>query len=257
MSVVGHKPKNSTHYGILTPPMSKRNVRRTLPHANRILHALPGHERRLLESKLENVELAQRRVVYQPNERIEHVYFPLSGVLSVVMESHEGLVEVATIGNEGIVGIAVFLGASSTSEKAFSQIPGEALRIKSSTFRRVLPKTPTLSKVLNKYVQTLMTQMAQGAACNRLHSPRQRCARWLLMTHDRVQTESFQLTQEFLGLMLGVRRTGVSEVASSLQRAGLIEYSRGEITVVDRSRLEKLACDCYAVIRGEFDRPLH
>jgi CRP-like cAMP-binding protein len=237
--------------------MSERNAGRIVPQGNRILNALPRRELQLLQSKLQKVEVRQKGVLYEPNQRIEHVYFPLTGVLSLVMESHQGVVEVATIGNEGVVGIAVFLGASSTSGKAFAQVPGECFRIKSTAFRRHLPKVPTLSRLLNKYIQTLMTQMAQGAACNRLHSPRQRCARWLLMTHDRVEADSFPLTQEFLGLMLGVRRAGVSEVASSLQRAGLIEYSRGEITVVDRKGLEKLSCDCYTVIRGEFDQMFH
>src|SRR5919109_1103301 len=221
--------------------MSERDVRSIVSQGNRILNALPKRELQLLQSKLQKVELRQKEVMYNPNERIEHVYFPVTGVLSLVMESHQGLVEVATIGNEGVVGIAVFLGARSTSGKAFSQVPGECFKIKSNAFLQQLPKLPTLPKLLNKYIQTLMTQMAQGAACNRLHSPEQRCARWLLMTH------------EFLGLMLGVRRTGVSEVASRLRRAGLLEYSRGEITVLDRKGLEELSCDCYSVIRREFD----
>src|SRR5919109_5112894 len=207
--------------------MSERDVRSIVSQGNRILNALPKRELQLLQSKLQKVELRQKDVMYNPNERIEHVYFPVTGVLSLVMESHQGLVEVATIGNEGVVGIAVFLGARSTSGKAFSQVPGECFKIKSSAFLQQLPKVPTLPKLLNKYIQTLMTQMAQGAACNRLHSPEQRCARWLLMTHDRVEADSFPLTQEFLGLMLGVRRAGVSEIASNLQRAGLIEYGCG------------------------------
>jgi CRP-like cAMP-binding protein len=166
------------------------------------------------------------------------------------------IAEVGTIGNEGMAGLPVFLGAETTPTLAFQQVPGEALRMRVDAFREEVRNDGALTRVLHRYTQALLTQVAQAAACNRLHSIGQRCACWLLMTQDRVGTDEFELTHEFLGQMLGVRRATVTEVAGTLQEAGLITYSRGKITVLDCQGLEAASCECYQVIREEFNRLL-
>jgi CRP-like cAMP-binding protein len=163
-------------------------------------------------------------------------------------------VEVATIGNEGMVGLPVFLGAESTPGQALAQVPGAALRMPAAVFRRAVPPGSPLHALLQRYTHALMVQMAQGVACNRLHPIAARAARWLLQTHDRVRTDAFPLTQEFLAEMLGTRRAAVSQAAGQLQRAGLITYTRGVITIRDRTRLEEAACACYGIIRTAYDR---
>lgn len=163
-------------------------------------------------------------------------------------------VEVATVGNEGMVGLPVFLEAATIPGKAFAQIPGEAWRMSADTFKeQVSPGTP-LHELLQRYTQALFNLISQSTACNRLHTVEERACRWLLMTHDRVGSDSFPLTQEFLAQMLGVRRPTVSTVASILQRAGFISYSRGKITILDREGLESASCECYEIIRAEFER---
>ena len=171
------------------------------------------------------------------------------------MEDGEG-VEVATIGNEGMVGLPLFLGVDRTSGKAFTQVPGESLRMKAGAFKKEIARQEDLTQTLQLYTQALMVQISQGMACNGRHSIRQRCARWLLMTHDRVGAETFPLSQEFLALMLGVRRASVNKVATELKRDGLIQYSRGMIRIVNRKELEDSSCECYQVIKREFDRLL-
>lgn len=164
--------------------------------------------------------------------------------------------EVATVGREGVVGLPVFLGTDSTAGTALSQIPGTASRITADDFRQLAHPGTVLHDLLHRYIQALMVLMAQNGACNRRHPIEQRCARWLCMTHDRVTGDTFPLTQEFLGQMLGVRRAGVSEVEGRLQADGLIRYSRGHIEIVDRPGLQARACGCYAIIRDAFDRML-
>ena len=224
---------------------------------NRVLAALPREVSGRLVSQLEPISLTLKQVQYQPNGDIPYVYFPLTTVTSLVVRMQDGQVaEVATVGKEGMVGLPVFLGAQTFSGQAFTQVSGEAVRMTASSFKQEVQRGGALHEVLHLYTQALFTQISQSAACNRLHSIDQRCARWLLMTQDRVGTEQFSLTQEFLAQMLGVRRAGVSEVASRLQKERLIQYSRGNISVINRSGLEATACECYALIKQEYDRLL-
>lgn len=225
--------------------------------SNRLLAALPSEGLERLREKFERVPLALREVLYNPDEPLGHVWFPLDGVVSLVSIMSDGAtVETATVGNEGLVGLPVFLGVASLPGQAFVQVPGEALRLPVEDLRREVRDGRPLHSLLNRYTQTLFNQVAQSAACNRLHAIDERCARWLLMTHDRVSSDSFPLTQEFLAQMLGVRRPSVSTAASILQRAGFIRYRRGKITVLDRPGLEGAACECYGVVRREYDRLL-
>jgi CRP-like cAMP-binding protein len=178
-------------------------------------------------------------------------------VISLVQGELDGqVVEVATIGNEGMAGLPVFLGLESTAGQAFVQVAGAAQRMPSDVFRREVGAGTALHERLHRYTQALMVQMAQGAACNRLHPIAERCARWLAMTHDRVPSDTFELTQEFLGQMLGTRRAAVNEAMGIIQEAGLVRYTRGVITVLDRAGLEAVACKCYGIIRAQYERAL-
>jgi CRP-like cAMP-binding protein len=227
------------------------------PGDNRLLAALPREDLERLRPQLETVDLAFRERVYKPNEPIPHVYFPVSGVCSVVVGMANGaVVEVATIGNEGMVGLPVFLRSGTVPGEAFSQIAGRHCRLSADALLRETDNGGALHDLLQRYTQALINQIAQSAACNRLHPIEQRCARWLLLTHDRVAGDRFPLTQQFLAQMLGVRRAGVSVAASMLQTAGLIRYARGVMTVTDRAGLEDAACECYDVVRRELDRLL-
>jgi CRP-like cAMP-binding protein len=167
------------------------------------------------------------------------------------------IVEFATIGPEGIVGFPVLLGASSMPSKAIVQIPGEALRISTADFRGALDRLPTLQPLLLRYTMALLNQVAQVTSCNRLHEVQERCARWLLQTHDRVNSDSFPLTQEFLAQMLGVHRPTVTVAAGILQKAGLVDYTRGSMTIINRKGLEAASCNCYQVIAAEYERLLN
>jgi CRP-like cAMP-binding protein len=227
------------------------------PSGNRLLAALPPAEYARLAPHLETVALTLKQVLYAPDAPITHVYFPTEGVVSLVHGTAGGqTVEVATVGNEGMVGLPVFLGLESTPGQAFVQIVGAAQRMPAATFRREVQVGTPLHALLHRYTQALMVQMAQNIACNRLHPITARCARWLAMTRDRVMSNTFELTQEFLGQMLGTRRAAVGEAASALQEAGLIRYVRGAITVLDRAGLEAAACECYAIIRAQYMRAL-
>jgi CRP-like cAMP-binding protein len=222
---------------------------------NRLLGALPkGAYERLLPD-LRTVSLGLKEVLYEPDEPITYVYFPNNGVISLVTVMEDGAtVEVGTVGNEGMAGLPVFLGADSSPGKAFSQIPGESARMRADALRRHVERGGPLVSLLHRYTQALMAEMAQSIACNRLHSLEERCARWLLMTQDRVGSDRFALTQQFLAQMLGARRPSVTVAAGMLQRAELIGYSRGKIAVLDRKGLEAVSCECYRVVRREFDR---
>lgn len=222
---------------------------------NRLLGALkrslPEHEMPIMEF----VQLTLKQDLYSPDVPIEHVYFPINGVVSMLADVESGvMIEVATVGNEGMIGLPLFLGADMTPGRAFSQVPGDACRMTAADFRALIQEPSLFTRILHRYTQAMMIQISQGTACNRAHNNRQRCARWLLLTHDRVGKDEFQLTQEFLGQMLGVRRATVSEVAAQLQSEGIIEYNRGVIQVLDRARLEGASCLCYRVIRDEYDR---
>jgi CRP-like cAMP-binding protein len=222
---------------------------------NRLLAQLGADEWTRLSSRAEVVPLALREIVYDIDAPIEHAYFVEDGVISIVASALDGTaVETGTVGNEGFAGLPLFLGSDRTSAQAFCQVPGSAHRLTAAALGDALRCGPDLSAVLGRYTLAFLTQAAQGSACNRLHSMRQRCARWLLETHDRVVGDSFGLTHEFLSQMLGVRRATVSEIAAQLQRDGIIHYEYRRITILDRARLEEATCECYTVIRREFER---
>jgi CRP-like cAMP-binding protein len=224
---------------------------------NRILAALPPKELKRLEPKVEAVSLEFKQPVYEPGEPIRHVYFPTSGVVSLVtVMSDDQPVEIATVGREGMVGLPVFLEAGEIPGRAFCQVPGAALRMEAEAFKVEAQWGGGLTSLLLRYTQALFNQVAQSAACNRTHTVEERCARWLLMTQDRVGEDRFPLTQEFMAMMLGVRRATVNVAAGILQRAGFITYMRGRITVLDRPGLESASCECYAKVQSEFDRLL-
>jgi len=222
---------------------------------NRLLAALPDNERQRLAAHLELVELTLRQPLYEPGTPIEHVFFPIDSVLSVLAVMDDGqAVEVATVGNEGMVGIPVFLGVSASPGLAFCQIAGKSWRMPAGAFRDLANSAGAFQQVLQRYTYAFFTQLSQGSACNRLHHMDRRLARWLLLTHDRVGGDQFPLTQEFMAQMLGVRRATVTEAAGRLQQAGLITYSRGILTIADRKGLEAAACECYRIISDEHAR---
>lgn len=225
---------------------------------NRLLDGVPSAEYERLEPHLEPVTLDLKQSLYRSNEPITHVYFVDDGVASLLQPlGGAEPVEVATVGKEGMVGIPVFLGAESTQGRCFAQISGHARRMTAERFNELVTPGTSLHEILHRYTQALMVLMAQNGACNRRHGIVQRYARWLAMTRDRMSGDTFPLTQEFLGQMLGVRRAGVSEAAGQLQAEGLIRYSRGQIEVLDRSGLETRSCDCYWIIRSEFERMIN
>ncbi|GCD42374.1 Crp/Fnr family transcriptional regulator [Streptomyces paromomycinus] len=221
---------------------------------NRILAALPEAEQRRLQAHLEPVELSTGDLLYRPGGRIETVWFPLTGVCSILAELDGPAVEVATVGDEGMVGLPVFLGVGSPTERAVCQVAGFGLRMDADRFRHEIAVLDgKLQQMLQRFTQSMFTQLARNAGCNRSHRTRQRCARWLLMTADRMHSNEFDLTQKFLAQMLAVRRSSVSEVAGALAEDGCISYRRGTITILDRARLEANACSCYRVIREAID----
>ena len=225
------------------------------PPKNRLLSALHAADYKRLAPHLETVHMEMKQLAFDTNKPIEYAYFPLNGIFSMLTFMEGGkAVEVATIGNEGMLGLPLFLGVNSTPGVAFAQVPGDSMRIPAGVFQKEVRRQGGFAKILQIYTQALMVQISQGMACNGIHLIQQRTARWLLMTHDRVAARQFPLSQEFLGQMLGVRRASVSEVASKLQKAGLIRYSRGIIEITDRAGLEATSCECYGVIQREFDR---
>jgi CRP-like cAMP-binding protein len=228
-----------------------------IPGENRLLAALPKGDYNRLLPELEEVSLNLKDVFYEADAPITHIYFPLNGVMSLVIAMKDGLsVEVGTIGKEGMVGTPVFLGAEKSPTRAFSQVPGDALRMKAEAFKNEISNGGPLQDLIRRYTQAMVNQISQSVACNHLHSVEERMCRWLLMSHDRVGADQFLLTQEFLAQMLGVRRPSVSVVAGILQKAGMIEYHRGRMTILNRSALEAASCECYEVVRKEFDRLL-
>jgi CRP-like cAMP-binding protein len=222
---------------------------------NHILATLPGDVAARLASRLDHVALQTGDVLAEPNRPISDVYFPLTMVASMLTVMRDGSsVETGSIGNEGFVGLPIFLGVGSMPARTFTQVPGEAVRMPADAFRAELAATRPFADTVARYVQSFFNQVAQSAACNRLHAVDERCARWLLMTHDRVGRDDFILTQEFLSQMLGVRRSGVTVAAATLQHAGFIRYRRGRITMLDREGLEAASCECYEIMKHERDR---
>ena len=215
---------------------------------NRLLASLASEELESLIPALESVPLIVGMPIYEPNRRITHVYFPISGIISMVSEMREGAVEVGTVGHEGMTGLPLVLKARTMPSRAFVQVPGHAYRMRDEDLFRAMSEFPRFARLLYRFVLALFDQTAQHAACNRLHALEERCARWLLMTHDRVDGDVLPLKQEFLAEMLGVHRPAVTLAAGALQRAGVIRYSRGKVTVLDRSALESASCACYAII---------
>jgi CRP-like cAMP-binding protein len=217
------------------------------PIKNRILAALSRREYERLLPDLEDISLPLDVTLYKSGDFIEYVYFPSEGIVSLITHMKSGAaIEVGLIGVDGMVGIPVLLGDKIAFEEAVVQIEGKAQRMKSDKLKESLKKThsPLLTQLL-LYTRTLMKQVAQTAACNRLHTVEERLARWLLMCHDRMESDELPLTQEFISHMLGNRRASVGSAAGGLQQAGLIRYSRGRITILDRAKLEKFACECY------------
>jgi CRP-like cAMP-binding protein len=226
------------------------------PVGNHLLEALPDAERETLIQHLRQGHLSVKTVIFDPGQPIAHIHFPVDGVISLVTPLADGnIVEVATIGNEGIVGVPLVPGGS-LAVRAISQVAGRTLRIDATEFIKSLERMPAFRALVQKYVQALFGQISQAAACNRLHSNEERLSRWLLMSHDRVGTDTFPITHEFLGQMLGSRRATVTLSAGLLQSAGLIRYHRGRVTIVDRDGLESVSCECYGIIKAALDRVL-
>ena len=226
-------------------------------HANRLLGLLPAKDYERLRPHLQRIPLEYRQSLYGARKTIEFVYFIETGVGSLVNTMANGqAAEVGTIGNEGLVGLPIVLEDQRSPTSVYVQVPGAGLRMKATLFKKELARSATMRTVMLHYTHAFFNQVAQSAACNQFHSLQQRCCRWLLMTHDRMQSDEFLLTQEFLAMMLGVQRTGVTAAAGALQRAGLIRYSRGKVTILDRRGLIRRSCECYGVSKLEFDRLL-
>ncbi len=224
---------------------------------NRVLAALPTSDYTWLRATLETVAVCARQVLYEPDEVITHVYFPLTAVVSILIPGEDGTsVETALVGDDGVVGLPLVLGLDRDTNRAITQIAGTALRLPAPAFRAALGRGDALRGVLQRYTQVILVQMGQSAACNRLHPMYGRCARWLLEIQDRVRSDAFPLTPHFLADMLTARRATVTVTAGKLRDAGLIRYRRGQVTILDRERLEVAACDCYRVIAAASGRLL-
>jgi len=223
------------------------------PQLNRILAGFSDLEQ--FATKLHPVPLELGDILYEPEQRIEHVYFPTSGVISLLAAFQDGsTVEAGLLGREGMLGTSVVLGAETTPHQALVQANGHALRMTARDLRAELQNDGLMLDSLLRYTHALFTQVAQTAACNRAHTLEQRLARWLLLTHDRVQQNEFAMTQDFLSRMLGVRRAGVSVAANTLREMRAIDYIRGAVIVLDRRALERASCECYRAVRVEYDR---
>jgi CRP-like cAMP-binding protein len=227
------------------------------PRDNHLLSALPAPDYDRLCSALELVPLELGQVLYESGGEQGYVYFPLQSIVSLLYVMQNGAsAEIAVVGDEGVVGIALFMGGESTPSRAVVQSSGHAYRLQAKLLKTEFERGGPLQVLLLRYTQALITQMAQTAVCNRHHAVEQQLCRWLLLSLDRLSGNELSMTQELIANMLGVRREGVTEAAGKLQQAGIIEYSRGRITVTDRPRLEKLVCECYAVVKKEYDRLL-
>jgi CRP-like cAMP-binding protein len=224
---------------------------------NKLLAKIPPDELNRLRPYLQQSELHYTQVLSEPDEVISDVYFITSGVVSMVNEPESGdIVEFATVGNEGMVGFPVILGSRTMPSRVLVQVAGSGLRMKASELLELLKQTPVLRALSMRYVMAVLNHIAQSTSCNRLHQVQERCARWLLHTHDRVNGDSFMLTHEFLSQMLGVHRPTVSISARMLQQAGFIRYTRGHVEIIDREGLETASCPCYRLIADQYDRLL-
>jgi CRP-like cAMP-binding protein len=224
---------------------------------NALLRALTVAEHVRWLSQLESVELPLGTVLYESGNKLTHVYFPTTAIVSLICVMDNGATtEIAIVGNEGIVGVSLFMGGGSTTSRAVVQSAGMGYRLKASQMMEEFNRSGAVLNLLLRYTQALITQMAQTAVCNRHHSLDQQLCRWLLLSLDRLRSNELVVTQELIANMLGVRREGVTEAAGRLHAAGFITYRRGHITVLDRAQLERRSCECYAVVRKEYDRLL-
>jgi CRP-like cAMP-binding protein len=227
------------------------------PIQNHLLAALPEEDRERLFPCLELVPMPLGHVLYESGITMRHVYFPTTSIVSLLYVMEDGAsAEIAVVGNEGVVGVSLFMGGETTNNRAVVQSAGHAYRLKGPLLKEEFFRAGPMQRLLLRYTQALLTQMAQTAVCNRHHTLDQQFCRWLLLSLDRLSSNELVMTQELIANMLGVRREGVTEAAGNVQRAGLIEYRRGHISVLDRPGLEARACECYAVVKKEFDRLL-
>jgi len=227
------------------------------PRRNQLLAALPQSEWARWLPQLESVDMPLGKVLYESGTDSTHVYFPTSSIISLLYVTENGSsAELAVVGHEGIVGISLFMGGLSTTNRAVVQSAGKAFRLRADLMLQEFNRAGPVLHLLLRYTQALLTQMAQTAVCNRHHSLDQQLCRWLLLSLDRLQSNELVVTQELIANMLGVRREGVTDAAGQLQRAGLIRYQRGHITVLDRPGLEARSCECYATLKSEYDRLL-
>jgi len=227
------------------------------PRSNQLLAALPSAEWQRWMPQLEPVSLPLGKVLYESGSRLTHVYFPTTSIVSLLYVMEDGAsAEIAVVGHEGIVGISLFMGGESTPSRAVVQSAGQGFRLRASAIKEEFSRVGSVMHLLLRYTQALITQMAQTAVCNRHHSLDQQLCRWLLLSLDRLSSAELVMTQELIANMLGVRREGVTGAAGHLQEAGLIQYRRGHIKVLDRKKLEGRVCECYAVVKKEYDRLL-
>ena len=253
------QPLPSTRGPQLVPAATpwEREPALLLPPRNRLLGGLPHAELAALLPHLELIQLEHHDTLFGPEKPIEFVFFPETAVVSLVNTFEDGgTVEVGTAGSEGMVGLPVFLGDPTSAVSVFTQIPGTAARMNAATFAQLAGAPGALHQMMLRYTQAFLTQVSQTAACNAAHLVEQRCARWLLLTHDRVEGDDFPLTHEFLAYMLSVRRAGVTLAMRALQDAGLVRYPRGRGAIVDRAGLEGASCECYRVVSAHFARLL-
>ncbi len=232
----------------------------TLPtiDQNYLLRALPAEAKTRLQPYFELVDLPLGKSLYETGDELKHVYFPTDSIISLLYILENGdCAEISVIGNDGMLGLALFMGGDTTPNRAVVQSHGCAFRLPATRFREELQRHSELQQLMLRYTQSLMTQMAQTAVCNRHHSVDQQLCRWLLLSLDRIPTNVLTMTQELIADMLGVRREGVSVAAGKLQKLGVIEYHRGVMTVLDRPKLEQLSCECYQVVKQECDRLQH
>lgn len=231
-------------------------ARRSAPAAtsrfrNRLLAALPPDELAIVEPHLEHIELERRQLLYDAQVRITHVHFIEHGIASILSVVSDGsAVETATIGNEGMIGMSVFHGVDVTPEQAMVQVPGDAHQVRAEAFRELIPRLPALDRQLHRFAMYMFTLAAQNSGCNRKHAVEQRCARWLLTVHDRMDSDDIGLTHEFVSQMLGVRRASVTDTLAILEERGLIRAGRNKITITDRAGLERASCECYRIIHS-------
>jgi CRP-like cAMP-binding protein len=224
---------------------------------NSLLAALPDPEWRRWQPLLEHVDMPLGQVLYESGATLTHVYFPTTSIVSLLYVMENGAsAEIAVVGNEGLVGVSLFMGGESTPSRAVVQSGGHGFRLKAQWMKDEFARAGPVLHLLLRYTQALITQMAQTAVCNRHHSLDQQLCRWLLLSLDRLRANEVAMTQELIANMLGVRREGVTAAAQELQQAGLISYARGRITVLDRAGLENRTCECYAVVKREYDRLL-